>query len=90
MSARARSPRRKTVELDFRSDLTHPTEAVWATISTLAGVNAELGPYVRMTHPRSMPSIADVEIVPGELLFRSWVLLSASFLSIGTRSHSSA
>ena len=75
MNARARSRRRRTVELAFRSDLAHPADEVWATISTMAGVNAELGPYVRMTHPRSMPAITDVEIVPGKVLFHSWVLL---------------
>jgi hypothetical protein len=61
--------------LEFHSDVAHPADEVWATISTMDGVNAELGPYVRMTHPRSMPAITDVEIVPGKVLFHSWVLL---------------
>jgi hypothetical protein len=75
MSTRPRSARRDPIVLEFHSDLAHSADAVWETIATMAGVNAELGPYVRMTHPRALPAVADVEFVPGEVLFHSWVLL---------------
>lgn len=49
--------------------------AVWARVSTMAGVNDELRPLVRMTHPPEAASLADVEILePGAVLFHSWLL----------------
>lgn len=52
-----------------------PAERVWQRISTMAGVNAELGPVFRMTHPRDVDALTPDDVVPGERLFRSWVLL---------------
>ena len=52
-----------------------PPEEVWRRISTMAGVNAELGPIFRMTHPADVDSLSPDDVVPGERLFRSWVLL---------------
>lgn len=37
------------------------------------GVNAELGPWLRMTYPDDQASLADA--VPGRIAFRSWILL---------------
>jgi len=49
--------------------------AVWARISTMDGVNAELMPLARMTHPPELQRL-DPAIVPlGQRLFRSWVFL---------------
>lgn len=48
--------------------------AMWAVVSTMDGVNAELRPFVRMTHPAHLQSLADAEIVPGEVVFHSWLL----------------
>jgi len=75
MTGRTRRARRAAIVLEFRSDIARPAEDVWSRISTMAGVNAELSPYVRMTHPRAMSAIGDVEIVPGEVVFHSWLLL---------------
>jgi hypothetical protein len=44
---------------------------VWASVSTLAGVNQELWPVVRMTRPRGA---RDDVLRPGRL-GRSWLLL---------------
>lgn len=38
------------------------------------GVNAELHPFVRMTHPRSMQRLTEGLVRPGEVAFRSWLL----------------
>lgn len=48
---------------------------VWRRVSTMAGVNDELWPLVRMTHPPGMDRL-DPEVVPiGRRAFRSWLLL---------------
>lgn len=57
---------------------------VWAGISTMAGVNAELAPIVRMTHPAGVELVAAVDVIdvaavgnelePG-FCFHSWLLL---------------
>jgi ligand-binding SRPBCC domain-containing protein len=36
----------------FASILTAPPEEVWDRVSTLSGVNAEMGPWFRMTGPQ--------------------------------------
>ncbi len=52
-----------------------PPAEVWRRISTMAGVNAELGPIFRMTYPPHVDTLSPADVVPGERLFRSWVLL---------------
>jgi len=55
--------------------LAAPRLSVWAHAATMAGVNAELAPLARMTHPRGMDRL-DLDAVPlGRRAFRSWVLL---------------
>ncbi|MBZ0272693.1 hypothetical protein K8I61_11700 [bacterium] len=39
------------IVLQFSSDLDAPPADVWAHAGTMEGVNFELGPWVRMTHP---------------------------------------
>jgi len=63
------------IELEFESELAQARGVVWATVSTMPGVNAELAPLVRMTYPAELPTFSSVEVVPGEVAFRSWVLL---------------
>lgn len=61
------------VKIDVASEVAAAPADVWAVASTMAGVNAELGPWVRMTHPADKRSLADVQ--PGAHLgFDSWVL----------------
>jgi hypothetical protein len=38
------------------------------------GVNAELSPFIRMTHPRGLTRLGDAPVVPGEVAFHSWLL----------------
>lgn len=65
----------RTVELELSSQLGAPAGVVWAHASSMAGVNAELSPWVRMTHPRGRSSLAELrgdEL--GTVLFASWLL----------------
>jgi ligand-binding SRPBCC domain-containing protein len=53
-----------------------PLPEVWAHASSMAGVNRELMPIVRMTYPRAAASLAAVDEVPlDRVLFASWILL---------------
>ena len=52
-----------------------PTETVWARVSTFEGINDELGPLMRMTAPARVRALDPSEVVLGERIFRSWVLL---------------
>jgi hypothetical protein len=38
-------------------------------------VNAELMPFVRMTHPRDRTTLDGETIAPGEVVFHSWLLV---------------
>lgn len=58
------------------SILATPIAEVWAHASSMAGVNRELMPIVRMTYPRARASLAAVDDVPlDQVLFASWILL---------------
>jgi ligand-binding SRPBCC domain-containing protein len=50
-------------------------DVVWATVSTFEGINAELQPLMRMTAPASVRALEPADVVLGERIFRSWVLL---------------
>jgi ligand-binding SRPBCC domain-containing protein len=50
-------------------------DAVWAHVSTFEGINAELQPLMRMTAPASVRALEPADVVLGERIFRSWVLL---------------
>jgi ligand-binding SRPBCC domain-containing protein len=65
----------KPIDLSFSSRVRAGRDEVWAVVSTMAGVNAELMPFVRMTHPRDRTSLEGKPIVPGEVVFHSWLLL---------------
>lgn len=59
----------------FTSILAAPPEKVWARVSTLSGVNAEMAPWFRMTGPRGFDRFDPQQILPGQRIFRSWLLL---------------
>jgi ligand-binding SRPBCC domain-containing protein len=50
-------------------------DAVWARVSTFAGINDELRPLMRMTAPARVRALEPADVVLGERVFRSWVLL---------------
>jgi ligand-binding SRPBCC domain-containing protein len=61
--------------VEQHSLLAAPPDAVWARISTFEGVNDELRPLMRMTAPAHVRSLDPSEVVLGERIFRSWILL---------------
>lgn len=63
------------IDLRFSSHVRTGRAEVWAVVSTMAGVNAELMPFVKMTHPRDRTSLEGETIVPGEVVFHSWLLI---------------
>ena len=64
-----------SVTLQFESQLFASRERVWEWITSTAGISAELWPFFRMTVPRHVRSLADVELTPGTRLFRSYIFL---------------
>lgn len=62
------------IELTFESRLAAAPEVIWLRVSTMVGVNAELGPWIRMTHPAQSDSLEHLVITPGRPLFQSWLL----------------
>jgi ligand-binding SRPBCC domain-containing protein len=57
------------------SELPAPAAAVWARVTSVEGVNHELGPWLRMTVPRGARGIESIEELPlGRAVGRSWVL----------------
>lgn len=50
-------------------------ERVWAHATSVDGINAELAPWLRMTAPPGLRTLADVEVVPGRPLGTSTLLL---------------
>lgn len=63
------------VSLRFESELNAPRERVWAWITSAAGVSAEMRPLLRMTWPKGVRSLDELDIRPGERMFRSRVFL---------------
>jgi ligand-binding SRPBCC domain-containing protein len=61
--------------IEQQSLLAAPPDAVWERVSTFEGINDELGPLMRMTAPARVRSLDPSEVVLGERIFRSWVLL---------------
>jgi len=60
---------------EIASLLSASPATVWARVSTMDGVNAELMPLARMTHPPEMQQLDPARIPYGQRLFRSWVFL---------------
>ena len=59
----------------FESKLHAPAERVWEWITSVKGISAEMWPYFRMTTPKGIESLADVQMQPGVPMFRSYVFL---------------
>ncbi len=70
------------VSMRFESRLSAPVDRVWEWITSVKGISAELWPFLRMTAPRHMVSLADVQIELGVPMFRSYIFLFG-FLPFG-------
>ena len=62
--------------IERTSEVPAPAGEVWARVTSVDGVNHELGPWMRMTVPRAARGIESIEELPlGRAVGRSWVLL---------------
>lgn len=59
----------------IRSALATGADEVWAHVTTPAGINGELAPWLRMTIPREMRGRTLRDVKVGQPLGRSWLLL---------------
>lgn len=64
----------RPIEISIESTVAADREAVWCSISTMAGVNHELRPALVMTSPRGHETLP-TEVIPGRVVFVSWLLL---------------
>jgi ligand-binding SRPBCC domain-containing protein len=67
--------RREPLGFEIATDLAAPPDVVWAHASSLAGIQDELRPLLRMTFPASAARLTTETVTLGRRLFRSWVLL---------------
>ena len=56
------------------SHLAAPAAEVWAHATSMRGVNRELFPLARMTHPRELAVLEPGRVPLGRRAFRSWIL----------------
>lgn len=63
------------ISLRFESKLHASREEVWEWITSIDGILAEMRPYLRMTAPKDVRSLNDLDISPGVPMFRSSVFL---------------
>ena len=61
-------------DFEISSVLNADVQTVWAHCSSMSGVGRELWPLLRMTYPHGAEKL-DGPFVPGQPLFRSWLLL---------------
>ena len=52
-----------------------PPASVWQRVSSMDGVNDELWPIVRMTHPPGLDRLDAQDVPLGRPVFRSWLML---------------
>ncbi len=65
----------KSFAFDFSTRLSAPAAAVWSHATSMRGVNRELFPLVRMSHPKRLESLEGLQVPLGTRAFRSWILL---------------
>ena len=61
--------------LTLASDLAAPAAEVWDHVTTMCGINDELGPWLTMRSPRRWRDAAITDLPLGEPLGRAWLLL---------------
>jgi hypothetical protein len=65
---------RRRAEIQVTSRLSAAPPDVWSRVMSAEGINAELGPWMRMTVPRGLDSLDLATVEPGHF-GKSWVLL---------------
>jgi hypothetical protein len=64
-----------TLVLIVRTTVVSPADTVWLHASSMNGVNAELGPWVRMTYPPHLADLGRAAYGPRDgVAFDSWIL----------------
>ena len=63
------------ITLRFESELQAPVARIWEWITSIDGIAAEMWPFFRMTFPKGVRSLNDVQVRPGVRMFRSYVFL---------------
>jgi ligand-binding SRPBCC domain-containing protein len=63
------------MEVVTTSTVSASAEDVWRRVVTPDGINHELGPWMRMTMPRSLRGKTIDDVEAGQRLGRSWLLL---------------
>jgi ligand-binding SRPBCC domain-containing protein len=61
---------------ELSSRLSAPASVVWSHAASMRGVNRELFPLARMTHPRGLESLEGADVPLGRRAFRSWILFA--------------
>jgi ligand-binding SRPBCC domain-containing protein len=59
------------IYLAFRSALHSPAGTVWDAAVSIDGINDEAMPLFRMTAPKGIKKLTDLQMVTGQILFRS-------------------
>lgn len=61
--------------LEFSTQLGVPCSRAWRWITSFDDFSKEMAPYMRMSKPEGLKTLADVEFVPGQRLLRSRIYL---------------
>jgi ligand-binding SRPBCC domain-containing protein len=64
-----------TIKLTFESRLAASAEELWSWSTSVAGIAAEMRPFLKMSAPKDKSSLLDFAVDIGQPLFRSWILL---------------
>lgn len=59
------------MELTFESEVAASPGQAWAHVTSFKGISQETWPYLRMTVPKGIEGLGDLELMPGRPLFRS-------------------
>lgn len=63
------------IRLHFETTVGASADQVWQRVSTMQGVNAELGPWLRMSYPAEMSDLKAPGLPSNGPAFSSWLLL---------------
>ncbi len=61
--------------LNFQSEVKASPEQAWSWATSVTGILTELHPIARMTVPRGLTSVLDLDIEFGKPMLRTWLLL---------------
>lgn len=71
------------LDLRFSAELNIPSTQAWQWITDVQLLREEMAPWLWMSVPKGLNSLADVQVEPGQALFTSWLWLFG-FLPLGT------